>query len=320
VAMLPRDGSYRLCSFENPADTPRVGIWTRDGVIDLGRTSLGSRLPLDQPQPLVACCMVGPPMREAIAGLLANYPEEAFFEHQEIRLLPPVPRPNKLLLLAGNYPEHVKEQGDVAAERRETFPYVFMKPPTTTLVADGASVAIPRISPNKIDYELELAVVIGKVARRIEASDALGCVAGYTIINDLSDRGYRPTPDRRQRPRDAFFDWLHGKWHDGFCPCGPCVLPAAFVGASPFAMQLTVNGSVRQRASSAEMIFSVAEVIAFISRSVTLEPGDIISTGTPSGVGNATGQFLRSGDHVEATIESIGSLRTQMIDDGDRPS
>lgn len=233
------------------------------------------------------------------------------YKHSQVRLLPPVARPNKLLLLAGNYVEHVHEQGDRSAERQHTFPYVFSKPPSTTLLGSGAVFTIPSVSPNKIDYELELAVVIGRRTRHVPAHQALQHVAGYCVINDISDRGYRPNPERHERPRDKFFDWLHGKWHDGSCPCGPCLLTSDEVpDPNRLAMRLKIDGETRQEASTDQQVFSVAETIAFISEWMTLEPGDIISTGTPAGVGNASGRFLQAGQRVEATIDGIGTLVT----------
>lgn len=225
------------------------------------------------------------------------------------QLLVPIPRPNKLFLLAGNYAEHIREGGGVAAERAETFPYVFMKPPSTTLTNPGQAVKVPAISPAAIDWELELAVVIGKQAKGVKEADALGIVAGYTVINDISNRKFRPNPERKKREKDVFFDWLHGKWHDSFCPCGPCITSAdAIPDPQALAMKLTVNGQTKQDASTGLMVFPVAAVIEFISSFVTLEPGDIISTGTPSGVGNATGTYLHPGDKVEASIAEIGTL------------
>jgi 2-keto-4-pentenoate hydratase/2-oxohepta-3-ene-1,7-dioic acid hydratase in catechol pathway len=237
-----------------------------------------------------------------------------WLDRSEVQLLPPIAHPRKLLLLAGNYAEHVAEQGGVVTQREQTFPYVFTKPASTTLVGDQARVAIPPISPDKIDHEVELAVVIGKTARRVSAQESLKYVAGYTIINDLSDRGFRPNPGRQQRPRDAHFDWLHGKWHDGFCPCGPCLVSADEVSdPQTLKLDLWVDGDLRQSGSTDQQIFSVAQVIEFLSSWMTLEPGDIISTGTPSGVGNATGRFLPSGQTVVAQIEPIGKLTTILI-------
>jgi 2,4-diketo-3-deoxy-L-fuconate hydrolase len=229
----------------------------------------------------------------------------------QVELLAPVPRPNKLFLLAGNYADHIREGGGIAAERAETFPYVFMKPPTTTLTDPGKPIHIPAVSPKHIDWELELAVVIGKTCKGVSEQDALKYVAGYTVINDISDRKFRPNPQRKPRDKDGFFDWLHGKWHDGFCPCGPCVVAATAV-ADPqqLPMRLKLNGEIRQDAWTGLMIFPVAAVVEFISSFVTLEPGDIISTGTPAGVGNTTGTYVKSGDVLEATIEGIGTLTT----------
>jgi 2,4-diketo-3-deoxy-L-fuconate hydrolase len=232
-------------------------------------------------------------------------------DHAEVELLVPVPRPNKLFLLAGNYAKHIEEGGGIAAERAETFPYVFMKPPTTTLTDPGKPIRIPSVSPNHIDWELELAVIIGRECKGVSESEALNYVAGYTVINDISDRKFRPNPNRKLREKDQFFDWLHGKWHDSFCACGPCVTSTDSIpDPQSLSMQLCVNGEVHQDATTAQQIFPVAAVIEFISSFVTLEPGDIISTGTPAGVGNTTGTYLKGGDQIEASIGSIGTLKS----------
>jgi len=231
-----------------------------------------------------------------------------------VELLVPVPRPNKLFLLAGNYADHIKEGGGVASERAETFPYVFMKPPTTTLTDPGKPIRIPKVSPHAIDWELELAVIIGRTCKGVSEAEALQYVAGYTVINDISDRKFRPNPQRKKREKDSFFDWLHGKWHDGFCPCGPCVVSASDVpDPQKLPMQLKLNGQVRQDASTGLMIFPVAAIIEFISSFVTLEPGDMISTGTPAGVGNTTGTYVGPGDTLEASITGIGTLVTPVV-------
>ncbi len=232
-----------------------------------------------------------------------------------VRLRRPIETPGKVLLLAGNYAAHVRESGDVAVERAETFPYVFMKP-MTTLNDPDAPIPIPRVSPDHIDYECELGVVIGRHCKHLRETEALEHVAGYTVVNDISDRCYRPVPERKERKKDAFFDWLHGKWHDGFCPMGPCIVSSWNV-SDPQALTLTqhVNGELRQNATTARMIFPVAAIIAFISQSVTLLPGDIIATGTPEGIGMPTGNYLRAGDELAAAIEGIGALRNSMIDE-----
>jgi len=232
----------------------------------------------------------------------------------QVELLVPIGNPGKLLLLAGNYAAHVAERGGTAAERSQTFPYVFMKPPTTTLTHPGGPIVIPRVSPDHVDWECELGVVIGRRCYNVCEADALECVAGYTVVNDVTDRKFTPNPARQPRERDKFFDWLHGKWHDTFCPVGPCVLSADTAGdPQALSIHLSVNGETKQDSSTAHMVFPVAAVVSFLSRFVTLEPGDIVSTGTPSGVGSATGTYLKAGDVVRATVGGIGTLENPVV-------
>lgn len=253
-------------------------------------------------------------LQDRVAQAPANALQEIALHPDEVRLLVPVADPPKILLLAGNYSKHIEEGGGRAEERAKTFPYVFMKPPSTTLTHPNDPVRIPTVSPNKIDWELELGVVIGRQCFGVKEADALDYVAGYTVVNDVSDRGFKPNSERNERTKDSYFDWLHGKWHDTFCPVGPCVLPADEL-SDPQTLHVTLrlNGEVEQDASTAEMIFPVAAIIEFISSFVTLQPGDIIATGTPDGVGNAKGKYLKHGDLLEAEIERIGVLRNPVV-------
>ena len=233
-----------------------------------------------------------------------------------VTLQAPVANPPKILLLAGNYASHLAEEGEIALEKQETFPYVFMKP-NTTLNHPEAEVVIPNLSPEYIDYECELTIVMGKTAKGVSAADALDYVAGYTVMNDVSNRKFTPNPERKERERDKFFDWLHGKWHDGFCPIGPAVASARSIpDPQTLDLKLTVNGELRQETNTDRMIYPVADVIQFVSSWVTLEPGDIIATGTTAGVGMALGKLLRPGDVVEATLSEIGTLRNTMVAEG----
>ncbi|MEC7564378.1 MAG: fumarylacetoacetate hydrolase family protein [Planctomycetota bacterium] len=240
-----------------------------------------------------------------------NQVDELKTDCREIQMLVPLPRPNKLLLLAGNYSAHVQEGGEPPIERAETFPYVFMKPASTTLTHPGTAIQIPLVSPNNLDWELELAVVIGRRGKHITQADAVQYIAGYTIINDISDRDYRPFPDRKERSRDRFFDWMHGKWHDGSCPCGPCIAtPMSIPDPQILDLKLFLNGNLRQDSNTSQQVFPITAVIEFLSQSMTLEPGDIISTGTPAGVGKTTNTFLSEGDILQASISKIGTLET----------
>ena len=250
-----------------------------------------------------------------VASWLGKHPE--FAEKLAVAkpvLRTPIPRPNKLFLLAGNYASHIEEGGGIAVARAKTFPYVFMKPASTALNHPGGEISIPKVSPDHVDWECELAFVIGKTAKGVKEAGALKHVAGYTVVNDISDREFKPNPERAERKSDGFFDWLHGKWHDGFCPAGPCITSAdAIPDPQKLKLSLKVNGELKQDASTAMQIFPVAAVIEFISSYVTLESGDIISTGTPAGVGNTKGEYLKAGDKLEAAIEGIGVLKNTMV-------
>jgi 2-keto-4-pentenoate hydratase/2-oxohepta-3-ene-1,7-dioic acid hydratase in catechol pathway len=233
------------------------------------------------------------------------------------RLRVPIPEPKKVILLAGNYGDHIREGGkEEAPERKETFPYFFWKPPSTTLTDPGAPVRIPKVSPKSIDWEIELGVIIGKRCKDLTEKEALSCVAGYTVCNDISDRKFQINPGRKERPKDSYFDWLHGKWHDTFLPAGPCVLSAAVVpDPQRFPLKLKVNGEVMQNANTGQMIFPVAAIVSILSSFMTLEPGDLIVTGTPSGVGAGRKPqvFLKSGDILEAEIGGIGLLKNPVV-------
>lgn len=242
-------------------------------------------------------------------------PAEALLSLRQVRLLPPVPQARKLFALAGNYMEHVREGGRPTYKKEETYPYFFMKPPSTGLVGSGEPVRYGS-QTRKLDYEGELAVVVGRRGKQIPVAEALHYVAGYTILNDISERGLASKdPPRAERDWDRFFDWLVGKWFDTGAPCGPWLVTADDI-PDPHALRLQtrVNGELRQDGTTADMVFRVPEIVAFISRFVTLEPGDIISTGTPSGVGSARGVFLKPGDSVEVEIERIGVLRNTVVE------
>ncbi|MFG0333847.1 MAG: fumarylacetoacetate hydrolase family protein [Maioricimonas sp. JB049] len=305
----------RLCRYLLNNDT-HIGFFNDETVLPLLAAAVVTKSDLPE-TPLLTDYLPGGPHRNAIlklqhqlADLDAAKIREISLPVADVKLLVPIEAPGKLLLLAGNYSKHIEEGGGKAEERAKTFPYVFMKPPATTLTNPGDPVKIPSVSPDQIDWELELGVIIGSECSGVSEADALDYVAGYTVINDISDRAFRPNPGRNERPNDKYFDWLHGKWHDTFCPMGPAIVPADEI-ADPqnLKMKLTVNETVEQDATTGEMIFPVAAVIEFISSFVTLHPGDVISTGTPDGVGKAKGKFLKAGDQMDAWIESIGSLK-----------
>lgn len=309
----------RLCRFAR-GDNVQVGLYSEQSVVPLGQLAaeLGTKLPTAEADLLAYLPPEGPgftvaaELAERFAKLPSERQKQLSLPLHEVKLLVPIPQPKKVILLAGNYAEHVAEGGGIPPERKETFPYFFWKPPSTTLTHPNDPIVIPKISPDHVDWEIELGVVIGKRCRHVAEAEALRYVAGYTICNDVSDRRFRLNPQRKPRDKDAFFDWLHGKWHDTFLPCGPCIR-SAHVTPDPqkLRLRLRVNGQTMQDACTGQMIFPVAALVSILSSFITLEPGDIISTGTPAGVGAARKPpvFLKPGDVVECEIESIGILR-----------
>lgn len=225
----------------------------------------------------------------------------------------PVPCPRKLFCVAGNYLEHIEEGGGVMAPQDKETPRIFMKPPSSTVVGPGGDI---RISPvaQAVDWEGELAVVIGRRVKAIKAEQALDQVAGYTIMNDVSERMLKIWGRSESRAEDSFFDWLNGKWYDTFAPMGPWIVTSEDI-PDPQKLEIStyVNQERKQHCSTAQMIFSVAMIIEYLSAMVTLEPGDVISTGTVAGVGAFSGQYLQKGDRVQVAITEIGRLENQVV-------
>ena len=229
----------------------------------------------------------------------------------KVKLLAPIPNPGKILALAGNYTKHIVEVGLKLglskSPQNTTVPRPFLMP-DNVICGPEAEIPWPRYS-KELDYELELCIVIGKKTKYINSEQALDHVAGYCIANDISARSVTFKANRTSRPWDEFFDWLNGKWADGFLPIGPYILTADEIDdVQNLDMKLTVNGQIRQQANTNQMIHPVADIVSFISNIMTLLPGDIIATGTPAGVGMADGRFLKAGDKIECTIEKLGTL------------
>lgn len=223
-------------------------------------------------------------------------------------LLAPIPQPRKNVFCVGrNYAEHIAE-GDRAQKQNvgvTEHPVYFTKPPTSIVDPDGDVLLFPEVSTS-IDYEVELAVIIGKSGRNISKDAAFDHVFGYTILNDISAR------DIQRRHGGQYFK---GKGFDGSCPLGPWIVTAdAISDPHNLSIGLTVNGEQRQDGTTADMIFDIPTLIASLSEGMTLEPGDIIATGTPSGVGYAMDppRFLATGDTVVCTISEIGELRNSV--------
>ena len=214
--------------------------------------------------------------------------------------------PQRIFCAASNFASHANEMGTVLAAKSQSKPYMFLKL-SNTVVGHGEIVQMPP-ETTKLDWEVELAAVIGKRCRRVSVEDALDAVACYTIVNDISARDLNVRSDYPFK-----HDWFQGKCHDTFAPIGPWLVPAWQIpDPQAVQMRLDVNGTPMQEDSTANMIWTVREQIAYLSTIVTLEPGDVIATGTPTGVGMGRGVFLNDGDRMVASVEGIGRLANQV--------
>lgn len=229
-----------------------------------------------------------------------------------VTILAPLLKPGKIIAAAANYQSHVTESGSDERDEKVATPRLFLKP-DSSIVGQGATVELDPIT-KQLDWEVELAVVIGRTARRVAENAALDYVFGYATSNDISARSLELGEKRDGQEQSAFFDWLAGKWLDGSAPLGPYIVSADEVG-DPRGLSLTlrVNDREWQNGNTSEMIHSVQELVAYSSRLMTLQPGDIILTGTPAGVGATTGNFLAPGDVMVAEVEALGAIRTQIV-------
>jgi len=275
----------RLLTFDDGSG-PQAGILIDEGVVPVSA--------LDAPASSVKGLL------EALdANALADLGERATSARQrialsELSLLAPVPDPEKIICLGLNYRDHAEESG----QEIPAAPLWFAKF-ANSLIGTGQDIVLPAAHPDYVDYEAELAVVIGRTANRVQEADALSYVAGAMPFNDVSARDLQ-----LQNPL-----WTSGKAVDTFAPCGPALVTLEEVGdLGSLALRTRINGKVVQEGNTSNLIFSVASAVAWLSRTITLAPGDIIATGTPAGVGGPQGIFLRDGDTVEVEIDRLGVL------------
>jgi 2-keto-4-pentenoate hydratase/2-oxohepta-3-ene-1,7-dioic acid hydratase in catechol pathway len=237
-------------------------------------------------------------LRRASKAATAGRP----LDSSSVRLLPPVPRPEKIICIGLNYADHAKETGKEAPPEPVVFNKFF-----TALRAAGEPIVLPRLT-NKVDYEAELVAVIGIGGRHISQDKALTHVAGYTCGNDVSARDWQAHKPGGQ--------WLLGKSFDSFAPLGPALVTADEVGnAGDLRISLRINGRTMQDSRTSQLIFGIAQLVSYVSGVCTLSPGDLIFTGTPSGVGFARKPpvYLQPGDTVEVEIENIGILKNPVV-------
>jgi len=275
----------RIVSYSSGGEA-RAGVLTDDGILDaaelLGTDRIGVR-------ELLSADRIGELAERATSAEVEPVADPA--------PLPPVPDPGKIICIGLNYRSHAEEAGLDPPKA----PPIFAKF-QNALVADGAEVRLPAAT-SKVDYEAEVAVVVGKRCHEVTPSEGLAAVAGYTLLNDLSARDLQfLTPQ-----------WMPGKVFDGSAPCGPALVTADEAGPDDgITFSLDLNGERMQDGETSDLIFSVPELISHLSQWTTLEPGDVIATGTPSGVGSVRDPsvWLKPGDEIEISSPQLGTLRT----------
>jgi len=290
-------------------DAARLGVLADDEVVDVQRLAAAHGQSL--PASMLELIDLGPSGQRALQRLLDaaehGWPAGAALPTVNVQLLAPIPRPRKNIFGIGlNYVEHVAESSralDTAKDLPKQ-PVIFSKPPTC-VVGPGEPIRHDAKLTQQLDWEVELAAIIGRRAHRVSVADALGYVFGYSVMIDISARDCRRAGQ-----------WIYSKGQDSYGPFGPCIVTADEIGdPQSLDLWLSVNGVQKQRSNTRHMLFKVNELIADISAGITLEPGDIIATGTPEGVGAGRNpqEWLQPGDVVVAGVERIGEIRHPVI-------
>jgi 2-keto-4-pentenoate hydratase/2-oxohepta-3-ene-1,7-dioic acid hydratase in catechol pathway len=327
TAPTSRHCAYRLATYAHAGGEPRAGIVVDDALLDvaalLPTTSIES-----------AARTAGVSVREVLAAWPTNHPrlQQAARDRRsgataiatlpvaDVRLLAPVLYPGTVFCAGANYRDHVAEMSKALNLPAEPDPHElglkpwhFIKASESCVRGTGEPVALPPYS-KKVDWEAEIAVIIGRQCRDVSIERALDFVAGLSIVNDLSARDHLRRP---AVPNDSpfHFDWVSQKSFDGALPFGPWICPLDDIDdLDDLAIRLWVNEELMQDSSSSNMIFSVAEQISHLSTRLTLRPGDVIATGTPAGCGTPRGRFLKAGDRVTITVDGIGTLVNDFTD------
>jgi 2-keto-4-pentenoate hydratase/2-oxohepta-3-ene-1,7-dioic acid hydratase in catechol pathway len=283
----------RLATIQTPSG-PRAAVRHGDSYVDLHATEAS----------------FSPSLKALLAGGLDALKKAALFAARAdaikypltTKLLPPIPDPAKIVCIGLNYRDHAAESGSPIPKD----PVLFSKY-ATALIGAGDAIVVPSVS-QEVDYEAELVIVIGKKGRHLSREQALDHIAGYTVGHDVSARDWQLKKDGKQ--------WMVGKTFDTFAPCGPELVTPDEVGdPHSLGIRLRLNGETMQNSNTKQMIFSVGELVSYLSTVFTIEPGDLVYTGTPPGVGMARKPpvFLRGGDVVEVEIDKLGVLRNPVV-------
>ena len=316
---------YRLLNYAGPKGKAMPGILVADKVLDLGKSiaiykrknpvkfGFDSTLAVFADWPKAKLAL------KKIADEFTKSPKSAYAKIavplKRVKLLAPILYPSSVFCIAANYRDHTMEIGNtgVMPDKETRTPVFFQKTPAQTIVGHNAKIHLP-LTSTAIDWEAELAIVIGKPCYNVTKEKARDYVAGYMVLNDMSIRGPKledaVTPELKKFRNDRF----RRKNFDGSCPIGPWITPKDFV-KDPYdqKIQLWVNGELMQNGNSRDMHYNIEEQISYLSQNITLQPGDVITTGTPAGVGKGKGMFLKAGDKITTTIGNLGTLETSFI-------
>ena len=319
---------YRLLNIAGPKGAAIPGILVGDDVLDLTVAApifaRRSKKPLGFDTSSTLSILANwSKAKGALAKIAAEHEKsekkspyaKAAKAQKKVKLLAPLLYPSSVFCIAANYSDHHAEMGGDPnmPDKSINAPVFFQKTPAQTIVGQGAKIPLPHTS-TAIDWEAELAVVIGKPCFNVPKEKARDYVAGYMVLNDMSIRGpsreQATTPQLRQFRGDRF----RRKNFDGSCPIGPWITPKEFV-KDPYNLkiQLWVNGEIKQDGNSGNMHYNIEEQIAYLSQHLTLQPGDVITTGTPAGVGKGKGTYLKAGDKITTTVGNLGTLETSFV-------
>jgi 2-keto-4-pentenoate hydratase/2-oxohepta-3-ene-1,7-dioic acid hydratase in catechol pathway len=310
---MAEDG-YRLISFRSTSGAPQAGVKVGDRVYPAASLVSGLK-DASSVLGLLREWDTAHPLLEAATKKLDPKGGVAM---SDVSLLAPILYPGALFCAGANYWDHLEEMAEIAkrvtgkapAMTKAKDPYFFMKTTAGSIIGTGTPARLPSFS-RQVDWEAELGVVIARPTRNISEERALDAIAGYLIVNDLSAR------DLMKREGSPFgMDWVGQKCFEDAAPMGPWVTPAAYIpDPNDMAIKLWVNGVLKQNSNTARLVHNIAEQIAYLSRHFTLQPGDVIATGTPAGVGMPRGEFLKVGDEVKIEIDGCGTLINRMIQD-----
>ncbi len=302
--------TFKLATYQS-ADGPRAAIIVGERLIDVAKAT---RVKSDETvQGILQDWVKARPRLDAVAARQGVRGQPL----AKAKLLAPIPLPGAVYCAGSNYGDHAAEMARVKGEPPPADPHDLGLEPwhfiksSRSVVGPNQTVKLPAAS-KKVDWEAELAVVIGRKASNVAEKDALKYVAGYLVGNDLSARDLGR---RAAAPAGSLFatDWTSHKSFDGACPMGPWITLARDVkDPHNLSIELDINGVMKQNSSTKHMIFNIREQIAFLSSRITLHPGDVIMTGTPDGVGNGRGEFLKAGDVVRVRVEGLGELVNKM--------